>query len=527
MPDEDPRRTRFAYLAFLVGWVEKNPAQGHAEGSVHLPRTAGSPHQDRALVGAGIANRGDASLFSESAMAPVSADPVGLNPELYEHEDEWEVPDESGEIPFALPDYAAPPGVLIPAGTDGDGTEYVFEDEPDADPLVDPRYDAEDRNWVRYGSHWGGFLRLLGVAVIIFFLLTTIRGRIYDWIDEQIVPEGPIGEPVIFAVGNGEAVNQIATNLDNAGVIGNATVFRYWLRCDGPNGGEITISGFLRCDIDSSFEAGEYALFENMPYSEVNNVLNLGPIPEVYFNFTIPEGLRVVEIIDRMIALNPQFDRDEIASALNNPAYVSKFLPEDIGQFSWFEGLLFPATYDLAQDDLRDEARFIQRMSNTFDERFSALRDEVGRDPVIDELQLTDYQIITIASLIEEEARVDVDRPLMARVIYNRLLRGEPLGVDASVYYALDKSFTEGLTASDLLVDSPYNTRLNAGIPPTPIAAPGEAALRAALQPDPNPELLFWARTDHGGVDGAHTFTTNIDDHNAAVRVCRSLGYCG
>ena len=512
MPEKDPRQVRTDYLAFLLGQIKHIPVEAQSERiaqSVGIAQSAGieGPRlDDRALVGAGV--------------APRSAVPKG-------HEDEWQMRVESKEIPFALPDYEAPPAVELSAGFDADGTEYVFEDEPEADPLVDPRYDAQDRNWVRYRSHWGGFLRLLGVAVIIFFLLTTIRGRVYDWIDGQIVPSGPIGEPVIFTIRNGEAVNQIATNLDNAGVIGNATTFRYWLRCDGPNGGEITISGFLRCDIDSSFEIGAYALIENMPYADVNNILISGPIPEVYENFTIPEGLRVVEIIDRMIEANPQFDREQIVAALNNPAYVSNYLPEDIGQYSWFEGLLFPATYDVAEDDLRDEARFIQRMSNTFDQRFSALLDEVGRDPVIEQLGLTDYQIITIASLIEEEARVDVDRPQMARVMYNRLLRGEPLGVDASVYFALNKSFTEGLTALDLLVDSPYNTRLNTGIPPTPIAAPGEAALRAALQPDPNPELLFWARTDHGGVDGAHTFTTNINDHNAAVAVCRQLGYCG
>ncbi len=506
MSENDPRQVRTDYRAFLLGWISDVPAEARPEPAAQSLDTEHRRPEDRALVGAGVASRG-AELQSRADERPVSAP--------------------SREIPFALPDYEAPPAVELSAGFDADGIEYVFEDEPDADPLVDPRYDAEDRNWVRYRSHWGGFLRLLGVVVVIFLLVTTIRGRIHDWIDDQIVPSGPLGEPVIFTIGNGEAVNQIATNLDNAGVIGNATVFRYWLRCDGPNGGEITISGFLRCDLDTSFEAGEYAIFENMAYADVYNILVNGPIPVVYENFTIPEGLRVAEIIDRMVEVNPQFDRAQIVEALNNPAYVSNYLPVDIGQFSWFEGLLFPATYDVPEDDLRDEAKFIQRMSNTFDQRFGALIDEFGRDPVIEQLGLTDYQIITIASLIEEEARVDVDRPRMARVMYNRLLRGEPLGVDASVYYALNKSFTEGLTASDLRVDSPYNTRLNTGIPPTPIAAPGEAALRAALQPDPDPELLFWARTDHGGVDGAHTFTTNIDDHNAAVAVCRELGYCG
>lgn len=471
MPSQTPQRARHRYLAFLLGWAERTPFQAPLEAVVDSPT-------------------------------------------------------DNEEIILALPDYDAPPGAVLTTESDIDGVEYLVEDDPGTDPQVDPRYDAQDRNWVRYRGHWGGFLRLVGAVVIVAVLFSTIRGRIYDWIDQQIVPPGAIGESVTFTIGTGESVNQIATNLDNANVINNATVFRYWLRCDGPNGGEITISGFLQCDQETLFEAGDYALFENMPYAEANDILSLGPIPEVYQRFTFPEGLRVAEIIERMIQVNPQYQRDQIVAALNNPAYLSKYLPEDVAQFSWYEGLLFPATYDVAESDLRDEARLIQQMSNTFDERFGALLEEVGRDSVIDTLDLTDYQVITLASLIEEEARVDVDRPKMARVMYNRLLRGQTLGVDASVYYALNKSFEEGLTAADLRVDSPYNTRLNPGIPPTPIAAPGEAALRAALQPDSNPDLLYWVRTDEGGINGAHTFTTNLDDHNAAVAICRDLGYC-
>ena len=426
----------------------------------------------------------------------------------------------------ALPDYIALPGLQLTAGIDAEGTEYIFEDDPTIDPVVDPQYNVQDRNWVRYRKYWGTPLRLFGIVVLIVFVVANVRGRIYSWIDDQIVPPGALGEPLEFNIGAGESVNQIATNLNNAAVIGNATVFRYWLRCDGPNGGEITISGFLFCTEEPTFEAGEYALYENMPYAELTETLNLGPEPEVLQRFLIPEGLRVTEIVDRLLFVNSRFEREGINAALNNSNYRSKYLPENIAQFSWYEGLLFPATYDVAEADLRDEAKLIQRMSNTFDARYDALLAEYGKDPVIETLGLSDYQIITIASLIEEEARVAVDRPQMARVMYNRLLLGEPLGVDASVYYALNKSFSEGLTASDLQVDSPYNTRLNSGIPPTPIAAPGEAALRAALQPDPNPDLLFWVRTDHNGIDGAHTFTTNIDDHNAAVAVCQELGYC-
>lgn len=433
---------------------------------------------------------------------------------------------EDPHTPFALPDHEDLPGIVISAGVDSEGIEHVYEDDPEAELIVDPNYDSRDRNWVRYRTKWGGLLRIVGAILIIWFVVTSVRNQIYSWIETEITPTTEVGDPVDFTIGSGETVNDIATSLNNAGVIGNATLFRYWLRCDGPDGGEITISGFLFCSEEASFEAGDYALFENMSFQDLDTTLNLGPIPEVFERFTIPEGLRVVELVERMLEVNPQFNETQILAALDNPSYVSNYVPQDVSRTSWQEGVLFPATYDVSENDLRDEAKFIQRMSNTFDERFGGLIDQVGRDPVISELGLSDYDLVIIASMIEEEARVAVDRPKMARVIFNRLLQDEPLGIDATVYFALDKSFTDTLTASDLRTDSPYNTRLNRGLPPTPIAAPGEAALRATLQPDPDPDLLFWVRTDHDGVFGAHTFTTNQADHNAAVLVCRELGYC-
>ncbi len=428
------------------------------------------------------------------------------------------------EVPIiALPDYAAPPAEVISAGYDADGVEYVFEDDPTADPLVDPRYDADDRNWVRYRTSWGGFLRVVGLVVLVILVVVTVRNRIYGWIDDQIEPGGPRGELVAFTISEGAAVNDIATDLDNAGIISNATVFRYWLRCEG----DITITGFLGCDQEVSFQAGDYELYENMSYADAVAILEEGPLPEVFYTVTIPEGLRLTEVVTRLVQENDRFDEEQIREVLSNPAFRSAYLPEDIAVFWWYEGLLFPATYDIPEVDIADEARFIQRLSEEFDQRFAALLEEHGRDPVIDELGLTDYQIITIASLIEEEAKVDIDRPKMARAIYNRLLANDILGIDASTYYAVDKSFTEGLTAEDLDSDSPYNTRKVAGVPPTPIAAPGEASLLAALQPSADPDLYYWARTDEGGVIGAHSFAVDAAGHAANVEVCRELGYCG
>ena len=252
----------------------------------------------------------------------------------------------------------------------------------------------------------------------------------------------------------------------------------------------------------------------------------MGPVPEIFVDFTIPEGLRLTEIVDRLVTVNTNFDRGELEAALRNPALVWDSTDPDVALDKRLEGTLFPATYDVAEEDVADEARFVQRMADTFEQRFNSVLGDVGRDPAILELGLSDYDVLIVASMIEEEARVDVDRPLMARAIYNRLAAGMSLEIDATVYYGLDKSFTEGLFQSELDAETPYNTYIIEGLPPTPIAAPGEAAIRAALAPADG-EYIFWVRTDENGIVGAHKFSETLAEHNEGVAVCRELGYCG
>ncbi|RMH84216.1 MAG: endolytic transglycosylase MltG [Actinomyces sp.] len=338
--------------------------------------------------------------------------------------------------------------------------------------------------------------------------------------DRQIDPAGEPGELVEFTIPDGATTNDVASDLAAAGVVSNATVFRYWLRCDG----DISIVGFLSCDTEHTFKAGDYELRENMSFEEAVAVLDAGPIPEVVFTVTVPEGLRWTEMVDRLVAENPRFERDELEAAFTDPSLTSEFLPPDV-PFGSMEGLLFPATYDIPEDQLGDEQRFLQRMAAEFDRRFSALLDDPGAAPVIEELGLRPYDVVIVASLVEEEAKIDADRPRIARVIYNRLLAGEKLGIDATACYAANKPCSE-LTAADLENPSPWNTRAVPGLPPTPIAAPGEASLRAALQPAEG-DWFWYVLTDEGGVPGAHTFASTESEFTAAVAVCREKGYCG
>ena len=503
MTESSPKRRNF--FAFLTGAADEEipvePAAPSSASSAPLYPPAGRRRPITRVA------RPVSATPAPAPTPPVMVEPDG-NP---------------GNVPFALPDHVAPPGTVLVAGVDADGVEYVFEDDPDAPPLVDPRYDYEDRNWVRYRTTWGSLLRVVALVLFLIWMVTTVRDRIYGWVDVQIVPDGEQGDLVEFTIPNGAATNSVATALVNQDIISNATVFRYWLRCEG----DLNITGFLGCETETSFQAGDYELYENMSYENVVAVFAEGPAPEIFFNLTIPEGLRLNELVDRMLAKNDQFDRQEILVALENPDLISEYFEDsNLAEAVPLEGTLFPATYDIPEGDLANEARFLQRLADTFDQRFGSLLDELGRSNEIVELGLSDYDIIVVASLIEEEARVAVDRPLMARAIYNRLARGIRLEIDATVHYATSKPFTEKLTQSDLDAESPWNTRKTAGIPPTPIAAPGEAAMRAALAPADG-DYIFWARTDHDGIVGAHTFSTTLDEHNQAVGVCRELGYCG
>ena len=396
---------------------------------------------------------------------------------------------------------------------------------PELDDGVDPAYDAVDRNWVRYRPRWGSLPRLLLFVCVLLASVFWGRARIYKWVDEQIHPDG-IKDSVEYTVVPGASVNDVATGLHSAGIIGNATVFRYWLRCEG----ELSISRFLTCDADTPIRAGDYEFTTNMDFESALNVLLEGPVssdPEVLATITIPEGLRWSETMEILLRQNPSFNRKELEAAFVSLVDESDYLPEDT-EHPTLEGLLFPATYDIpiSGRGLTDEYGFLRRLVREFNRRFSNLLTEnSGLSPELQDLGLRPYDIVVVASLIEEEALVSEDRPKIARVIYNRLAVDEYLGIDASVCYASNKPCLE-LTTEDLRRESPWNTRVVKGLPPTPISAPSEASLQAALQPAEG-DWLFYVLTDAGGVKGAHHFSLTIQEHNEQVQVCREMGYCG
>ena len=375
-----------------------------------------------------------------------------------------------------------------------------------------------DVRWVRHRPtsgplpRWGLVFGLVVLALVIGYRL------FLGWVDDQMTPDAPAGDELEFTIVEGWSTNDVVASLGDVGVIDNPAMFRQWMRCPS------AIRWLIDCpaDIEYSFQAGDYVLQEHLGFEAAVALLDEGPLPEEVIRVTVPEGLTLDQTVDRLLSEMPLFDEDELRAAL-----VSDRLRWEYGTFEHrdraLEGLLFPDTYQLDEATLADELGLVLRMYQQFLRVVEQL-DLVGRAA---EFGLSPYEVVVMASLIEEEALLDGDRPKISRVIHNRLASGWRLGVDASSRYAVGKTAGEPMTTEDLSVVSLWNTRVVLGLPPTPIAAPGRASLEAALAPVPG-SWMYYVRTDEGGVPGAHTFATTATEFQAARRICvdKDLG-CG
>jgi UPF0755 protein len=284
----------------------------------------------------------------------------------------------------------------------------------------------------------------------------------------------------------------VLTILKDAGVI----------RCDGVVG-SMVLRGTGRAD---EIRAGSHMLTTNMTIAAAVDVLSAPP-PEVpTVDITIPEGYRLTQMAERA-ERDLGIPQAKFLSLAESGAYaLPPYLPEGTATA---EGFLFPKTYEFVEGEATADA-LIRTMLDQFET-------EAGGLPWTnaDALGVTPYEIVVIASMIEREARVPSDRPKIAAVIYNRLREGMTLGIDATLLY--DDPTPDGqLSASDLEYDSPYNTRIHGGLPPTPIASPGLPSLRAALSPADVPYLYYVLC----GADGAHRFSVDYDTFLADKAEC-------
>lgn len=315
------------------------------------------------------------------------------------------------------------------------------------------------------------------------------------WVARQLDPAGDPGEPVTLTVPTGSSTTQIGTLLENKGIITSAVVFQYYVKFKdaGP------------------FKAGEYdGLTLNDSMSNVVNRLKKGPLPPVTRTITIPEGLWVSDIRAKILETFPEMDPTELDNAL--ATVRSKYQPDGVTSL---EGLLFPATYEVSKGDEVDEQKLVQQMVS----QMESVGDSIGLDQSQDKVGLSPYQVITMASMIEREAKLPEDRPKIARVIYNRLDAKQRLEIDASLEFGLGVK-GKALTASQLKSDSPYNLRKVAGLPPTPIGAPGQSSLESALNPKEG-DWLYYVLAD---TNGGHYFTADYNDFLKAKKRAEQQG---
>lgn len=249
---------------------------------------------------------------------------------------------------------------------------------------------------------------------------------------------------------------------------------------------------------DTSIMAGEYELSAAMPPSDILDIMVNGKM--VLRKFTVKEGASIWDI-GELVAKVGISSRTEFDAALTNPQLLKEL---GISAPS-FEGYLFPETYQFPR---RTKPKKI--ISNMIDQLRSIW--EIEWDTKLSELGLTKHEVLTLASIVEKESGDREEQPLIAAVFHNRLKKKMRLQADPTVIYGIP-NFSGNLTKDDLLTPTPYNTYVIEGLPPGPIANPGESAIRAVLYPAQSNALYFVANGK-----GRHIFSDNLTDHNRAVR---------
>jgi UPF0755 protein len=334
------------------------------------------------------------------------------------------------------------------------------------------------------------FPRWLVWLIVVVVLGLLVGGIGIVWIRSQINPSGKAGPAVTVTIPTGSSTSKIASELGKAGVIHSPTLFRLYVKVKG--------AGPLL--------AGTYSLQKHSHYDSVISTLEKGP-PVVDRRVTIPEGFTLEQIAARVGSL-PGLSAQKFLALATSGQVRSPFEPAGVNSL---EGLLYPATYDVRPGE--DETSVLQRMVDAFDQT----ADTVGLTQAATKLGMTPYQVITVASMVEREAKLDEDRGPVASVIYNRLHKNVLLQVDATLLYG------EHLTDPhqiDTKSDTPYNTYKFKGLPPTPIASPGTPSLQAAANPPQTP-YLYYVLIDPSGKQG---FATTPQEFNQLLAQAKAKG---
>jgi len=337
------------------------------------------------------------------------------------------------------------------------------------------------------------FLKLL-IPVIVGCLSCSIIFTACDLglnkTSTTVKPEIQKGLDVEVEIKEGMNLTQIANLLEEKGVIDSALFFKVYAEDKG---------------LETKLIPGKYNLKTGSEYEDVLELITAGP-EIVTFKLVIPEGFMVKQISKRIIQELPFVDSTDLEEALKAESYGYDFLKDNGVSVTSLEGFLFPKTYEILPQ--YSAKNIVEMLLSQYQLETSNLDYKYASDN-----NLTPYDILKIASMIEREAYIPEERPLISSVIHNRLKINMALGIDATLTYFLDK-WDEPLTDSDLKTDTPFNTRLYTGLPPTPICNPGLESIKAALNPA-DTDYFYFVVTDL--VSHKHAFSKTLQEHNENV----------
>lgn len=380
-----------------------------------------------------------------------------------------------------------------------DGDQFPADEraEPRQRGPIDPWYTESARKrgyrrgpWGpgdRRPRRWASRVLIVGAFFVCIAVVAAVANQGVHWVRERSTTTSTVtaqGSSIRVEVKTGMTATQVGQLLQEEGVIESSSAFVDLVKSRGS---------------ENKLHPGTYQFATGLALLEVVDQLEKGR-GSTTFKLTIPEGLAAGQVAE----LLSEGGKIKGSSYLDLSGQPSKFVVPKIGdsapRVTTLEGLLFPSTYFLLQGDGATE--LIGAQLAAFQKETASLPWDKARA-----LGVTQYQIVIVASLIEKEASIAEERAKVAEVIYNRLKQDMPLGIDATVRYTVGK-WTGPLTSDDLKVDSPYNTRSVKGLPPGPIANPGVAALRAALEPGTG-DYLYYVLTD---TQGHHFFTASYEE---------------
>ena len=354
--------------------------------------------------------------------------------------------------------------------------------------VADPRMAASRGNGEppRKSAGGGGLLgRLRRHPFLIFAAVAALFVLWFLWALFQPFHGDGAGK-VAVTIPKGAGVSEVGDLLSDKGVIDSSTLFQVRATLEGKR---------------SDLYAGRYTLAEGMSYGAALDALSKPPVKKIT-TVTIPEGYsraQAAQLVEED-GLTGDYTKETIRSKYLNPARYGGKGARNL------EGFLFPDTFEMKPG--APAADLVQLQLQDFERRIKGVDMRYAKSK-----NLTVFDVLIIASLVEDEAGIPSQRKQVAAVVYNRLHEGMPLGIDATIRFATG-NYTEPLTETELAVDSPYNTRTNAGLPPGPINSPGIEAIEAAAHPAKS-DYLFYVNKPN--TCGELAFSKTEDEFEADV----------